>query len=83
MLRGWPLLCCRAAFATLTSDKQSREAAEAQAETAKQNAQPDDLIDFHHLVARKVRAQHTHWQVVVVVCVCECTHLHARVHACM
>lgn len=44
---------CRAAFSTLTSDKQSREAAEAAAESAKSFAQPDDLIDFGHLRSRK------------------------------
>jgi hypothetical protein len=44
---------CRAAFSTLTSDKQSREAAEAAAESAKSYAQPDDLIDFGHLRSRK------------------------------
>lgn len=44
---------CRTAFSTLTSDKQSREAAEAAAESAKSYAQPDDLIDFGHLRSRK------------------------------
>lgn len=44
---------CRAAFSALTSDKQSREAAEAAAESAKSYAQPDDLIDFGHLVSNR------------------------------
>jgi len=44
---------CRTAFSTLTSDKQSREAAEAAAASAKSYAQPDDLIDFGHLRSRK------------------------------
>jgi coatomer subunit beta len=44
---------CRAAFSTLTSDKQSREAAALAAESAKSFAQPDDLIDFGHLRSRK------------------------------
>jgi hypothetical protein len=44
---------CRAAFSALTSDKQTREAAEAAAESAKSYAQPDDLIDFGHLVSNR------------------------------
>lgn len=47
----------RAAFAALTSDKQSREAAEAAADGAKSAAQPDDLIDFGHLKARRWEAE--------------------------
>ncbi|KAL4452385.1 hypothetical protein ABPG75_008047 [Micractinium tetrahymenae] len=44
---------CRAAFAALIADKQQREAAEAKQEKAKSVAQPDELIDFHHLKMRK------------------------------
>lgn len=44
---------CRGAFSALTSDKQTREAAQAAAESAKSFAQPDDLIDFGHLRSRK------------------------------
>jgi coatomer subunit beta len=46
---------CRAAFTALTADKQLREAAELAAESARTVSQPDDLIDFTHLRARKVR----------------------------
>ncbi|WIA09801.1 hypothetical protein OEZ85_009176 [Tetradesmus obliquus] len=52
MVKVW-LDDCRAAFSALTSDKQSREAAEAAAESAKSYAQPDDLIDFGHLVSNR------------------------------
>ncbi|KAL4450070.1 hypothetical protein ABPG77_010739 [Micractinium sp. CCAP 211/92] len=44
---------CRSAFAALIADKQQREAAEAKQEKAKSVAQPDELIDFHHLKMRK------------------------------
>ena len=44
---------CRGAFTALTADKQSREAAAAAAESARAVAQPDDLIDFGHLRARR------------------------------
>jgi hypothetical protein len=52
LLQVW-LDDCRAAFSALTSDKQTREAAEAAAESAKSYAQPDDLIDFGHLVSNR------------------------------
>ncbi|KAF8073244.1 coatomer subunit beta-1 [Scenedesmus sp. PABB004] len=52
MVKVW-LDDCRNAFATLTADKQTREAAAAAAESAKAAAQPDDLIDFGHLRSRK------------------------------
>jgi len=55
MVKLW-LDDCRNAFTALTADKQSREAAALAAESAKTVAQPDDLIDFSHLRARKVRA---------------------------
>lgn len=48
---------CRHAFAELTSEKQSREAAEAKKEKAKAVVQPDELIDFHHLKLRKGMTQ--------------------------
>ncbi|KAF6255868.1 coatomer subunit beta [Scenedesmus sp. NREL 46B-D3] len=52
MVKVW-LDDCRAAFSALTSDKQTREAAEAAAASAKSYAQPDDLIDFGHLVSNR------------------------------
>eukprot|EP00878_Enallax_costatus_P044593 GHUV01053269.1.p1 GENE.GHUV01053269.1~~GHUV01053269.1.p1 ORF type:complete len:109 (-),score=37.64 GHUV01053269.1:422-748(-) len=56
MVKVW-LDDCRTAFSTLTSDKQTREAAQLAAETAKNFAQPDDLIDFAHLRSRKGLSQ--------------------------
>eukprot|EP00887_Chlorella_sp_A99_P002075 scaffold21.g2075.t1 len=47
----------RAAFAGLIADKQRREAAEARQEKAKRVAQPDELIDFHHLKMRRGMSQ--------------------------
>jgi hypothetical protein len=44
---------CRGAFAQMTQEKLSREAEEAKAADRQAAAQPDDLIDFHHLKARK------------------------------
>lgn len=40
-------------FQALIQDKQKREAAEAKKEKAKSISQPDELIDFHHLKARR------------------------------
>lgn len=48
---------CRGSFAQLTSDKQVREAAEAKAQDIRSACQADDLIDFHHLKARKGLSQ--------------------------
>lgn len=56
LLQVW-LRDCRHAFAQLTDDKQSREAAEAKAHHAKAAAQADDLIDFHHLKSRRGLSQ--------------------------
>jgi len=43
----------REAFARTIADKQSLAAAEAKTEEAKAVAQPDELVDFHHLRARR------------------------------
>jgi coatomer subunit beta len=43
----------RAAFEELIADKQRREASEAKKEAAAKVAQPDELIDFRHLKARR------------------------------
>lgn len=43
----------RAAFEQLIADKQRREASEAKKEAAAKVAQPDELIDFRHLKARR------------------------------
>jgi len=44
---------CRGSFAAMIADKQRREAAEAQSQAARAVAQPDELIDFVHLKARR------------------------------
>ncbi len=44
---------CRKSYAALVRDKQHREAAEAKTKDTITAAQPDDLIDFHHLRLRK------------------------------
>lgn len=56
LVQVW-LIDCRDAFSTLTLDKQRREAAEARAAGTKLLAQPDDLIDFHHLKSRRGLSQ--------------------------
>lgn len=48
---------CHDSFAVMTADKHNREAAEAKAAEAKQASQADDLIDFHHLKARRGMSQ--------------------------
>jgi coatomer subunit beta len=48
---------CRSAFAQMTNEKLTREAEEAKAADRQAAAQPDDLIDFHHLKARKGLSQ--------------------------
>eukprot|EP00884_Botryococcus_braunii_P022038 jgi/Botrbrau1/8518/Bobra.0029s0022.1 len=48
---------CRASFSNMIQDKQIREAAEAKTKEAKSQAQPDELIDFHHLKARRGMSQ--------------------------
>jgi len=44
---------CRLALSALASDRQAREAREAAAASSATVAQPDDLIDFQHLVSRR------------------------------
>lgn len=48
---------CRASFAGLTREKIVREAAEAKAQETKSASQPDELIDFVQLKARKGLSQ--------------------------
>lgn len=48
---------CKSAFSALTSDKVQRQAAEDRAADAKSISQPDDLIDFVHLKARRGLSQ--------------------------
>nr|BAC87706.1 coatomer subunit beta [Botryococcus braunii] len=48
---------CRGSFSAMIHDKQKREAAEAKTKEAKSSAQPDELIDFHHLKARRGMSQ--------------------------
>eukprot|EP01024_Parvocaulis_polyphysoides_P045806 TRINITY_DN4294_c0_g3_i1.p1 TRINITY_DN4294_c0_g3~~TRINITY_DN4294_c0_g3_i1.p1 ORF type:complete len:950 (-),score=181.16 TRINITY_DN4294_c0_g3_i1:400-3249(-) len=44
-------------FSTMIEDKQTREAEEAAEEANESVQQPDDLIDFHHLIFRKGLSQ--------------------------
>jgi coatomer subunit beta len=44
---------CSSALGALSSDRQQREAREAQDASRHKVAQPDDLIDFQHLVSRR------------------------------
>jgi len=48
---------CKAAFAALATDRATRKAAEERAADAKAVSQPDDLIDFVHLKARRGLSQ--------------------------
>ncbi|KAK9813120.1 hypothetical protein WJX72_009365 [[Myrmecia] bisecta] len=48
---------CRRSFALMIHDKQSRDAADLKTKDARAAAQPDELIDFHHLKARKGMSQ--------------------------
>lgn len=48
---------CRSSFAQLTSDKQTREAAEAKAQDSRATSQADDLIDFVQLKSKKGLSQ--------------------------
>ncbi len=48
---------CRASYTALTSERAEAEAAAAKAESARTAAQPDDLIDFVQLKARKGLSQ--------------------------
>lgn len=45
---------CRESFVKMITEKQHRETEESKAKAQVSNAQPDDLIDFHHLKSRKV-----------------------------
>jgi hypothetical protein len=44
---------CRQSFAAMTAEKAEREAADAAAAVSRSATQPDDVIDFRHLRARK------------------------------
>jgi len=48
---------CRASFARMTREKLGRDAEEAAARSGAPVSQPDDLIDFYHLKARKGLSQ--------------------------
>ena len=48
---------CRASFARMTAEKLGRDAEEAAARSGAPSSQPDDLIDFYHLKARKGLSQ--------------------------
>jgi coatomer subunit beta len=45
---------CRESFVKMITEKQNRETEESKAKAQVTHAQPDDLIDFHHLKSRKV-----------------------------
>ena len=65
---------CRSSFASLTRDKQSREAEEAKAKDSRIVAQADDLIDFVQLKSKKGLSQiEIEDEVTTGVCVtCRC-----------
>ncbi|CAL8470680.1 g10222 [Coccomyxa elongata] len=48
---------CNHSYAAMIKDKQSREAEEAKATDKQAMAQPDELIDFHHLKSRRGMSQ--------------------------
>ncbi|KAG6547730.1 hypothetical protein Mapa_010543 [Marchantia paleacea] len=48
---------CRESFVKMITEKQHRETEESKAKAQVSNAQPDDLIDFHHLKSRKGMSQ--------------------------
>ncbi|KAA6416886.1 MAG: coatomer subunit beta-1-like [Trebouxia sp. A1-2] len=48
---------CRHSFAQMIHDKLTRDAEEAKTKDSQSQAQPDELIDFHHLKARRGMSQ--------------------------
>ncbi|CAM6088738.1 unnamed protein product [Calypogeia fissa] len=48
---------CRESFVKMITEKQHRETEESKAKAQVSHAQPDDLIDFHHLKSRKGMSQ--------------------------